>query len=98
MISGWYYNTILYALFCFCLDLRPFCLPAEMLLEGVRLVLALVAGLCAWLGRNLHFLVEFGLDFLFKVINFRWLPPSTCKIFAYRVPEAFSLRSNVLSD
>ena len=29
------------------------------------------------------FLVEFGFDFLSKVINIRWLAPFTCKIFAY---------------
>ena len=29
------------------------------------------------------FLVEFGFDFLSKVIYFTWLSPSTCEIFAY---------------
>ena len=63
MISGWYYSTILYATYCSCLDLRPFPVPAEMLLVGGRLALAAVAGLFAWQGRSRIF-GRFGLDFL----------------------------------
>ena len=53
--------TLSMATYCSCLDLRPFLVPALLLLLGGRLVLAAVAGLYAWQGRSRIF-GRFGLD------------------------------------
>ena len=69
--------------------MHPFCLPAEMLLLGGRLALLLVAGLCVGRAGTRIFLVNLVWTSLSKLIRFRWLPPSTCEILAYKVPELF---------
>ena len=63
-VFGWYYSTILYAKYGYLLLLSRFATVScacPVITVGGRLVLAAVAGLCAWQGRSRIF-GRFGLD------------------------------------